>query len=117
MGDTAKSQFFFVLLSFSSLNPSISRTVRGTDLNLCTQIESDDVTCSHCKRDILLQISMVAIKLCPSTTSFSPCFHFFTCYKNDVKDMQRKLNHSMKLGCRRKAAVYPQSCIAHPERD
>ena len=55
MGDMAKSlflQFFFFFLSllssflFFSLNPCISKTVRGTGLKFCTQVESDDPTCS-----------------------------------------------------------------------
>ena len=52
MGDMAKSPFlqFFFLLSlffFFSLNPSISKTVRGTCLKFCTQVGSDDPTCSN----------------------------------------------------------------------
>ena len=50
MGDMAKSpllQFFF--LSFSllfGLNPSSSKTVRGTGLKFCTQVGFDDLMCS-----------------------------------------------------------------------
>ena len=47
MGDVAKSPFlqFFLLLSFSfSLTPSISKTVSGKGLKLCTQVGSDDST-------------------------------------------------------------------------
>ena len=56
MGDMAKSlflQFFFFLslslsflFLFFSLNPCISKTVRGTGLKFCTQVGSDDPTCS-----------------------------------------------------------------------
>ena len=54
MGDMAKSLFlqFFLSLSLSllflffSLNPCISKTVRGTGLKFCTQVGSDDPTCS-----------------------------------------------------------------------
>ena len=51
MGDMAKSpflQFFLSLLLFLffSLNPCISKTVRGTGLKFCTQVGSDDTTCS-----------------------------------------------------------------------
>ena len=49
MGDMAKGpflQFFLSLSLFFSLNPSISIAVRGTDLNFCTQVGSDDPTCS-----------------------------------------------------------------------
>ena len=50
MGDMAKSpflQFFLLLLSFFfSFNPSISKTVRGTGLKFCTQVGSNDSTCS-----------------------------------------------------------------------
>ena len=48
MGDMAKSPFLqFILLSlFFSLNPSISKTVRGTCLKYGTQVGSDDPTCS-----------------------------------------------------------------------
>ena len=45
MGDMAKSilpQFFL----FFSVNPSISKTVRGTGLKFCTQVGSDDPMCS-----------------------------------------------------------------------
>ena len=42
MGYMAKSLF---LQSFFSLNPSISKTVRGTGLKFCTQVGSDDPTC------------------------------------------------------------------------
>ena len=51
MGDTAKSPFLqFFLLSlflFFSLNPCISKTVRGKGLKCCTQVESNDSTCSE----------------------------------------------------------------------
>ena len=53
MGDMAKSpflQFFLSSLSLSlffSLNPSISKTVRGTGLKFCTQVGSNDPTCSY----------------------------------------------------------------------
>ena len=58
MGDMAKSLFlqFFFLSSFSffSLNPSISKTVRGTGLKFCTQVGSMTqcaVTCQNvCKQ-------------------------------------------------------------------
>ena len=43
MGDMAKSPFLQFLLLF---NPSISKTVRGTGLKFCTQVGSDDLTCS-----------------------------------------------------------------------
>ena len=51
MGDMAKSlflQFFLSSLSFLffSLNPYISKTVRGTGLKFCTQVGFDDPTCS-----------------------------------------------------------------------
>ena len=51
MGDMAKSlflQFFLSLLPFLffRLNPCISKTVRDTGLNFCTQVESNDPTCS-----------------------------------------------------------------------
>ena len=49
MGDMAKSlflQFFLSLFLFFSLNPSISKTIRGTDLKFCTQVGSDDLMCS-----------------------------------------------------------------------
>ena len=51
MGDMAKSLFLqFFLLSlvsfFFSLNPSISKIVRGTGLIICTQVGSDDLTCN-----------------------------------------------------------------------
>ena len=47
MGDMAKSLFFqFLLFSFFSLNPSISKTIRGTHLTFCTQVGSVDLTCS-----------------------------------------------------------------------
>ena len=51
MGDIAKSPFleFFLLPSsflFFSLNPCISKTVRDTGLNFCTQVGSDDPMCS-----------------------------------------------------------------------
>ena len=53
MGDMAKSLFLQFLLSslslsflFFSLNPSISKTVRGTGLNFCTQVGFDYPTCS-----------------------------------------------------------------------
>ena len=51
MGDMAKSpfhQFFLSLLSFLffSLNPSISKTVKGTGLKFCTQVGSNDLMCS-----------------------------------------------------------------------
>ena len=41
LGDMAKSPFLQFLFFFS-LNPSISKTVRGTDLKICTQVGSDD---------------------------------------------------------------------------
>ena len=51
MEDMSKSPFlqFFLLLSLSSffsLNPCISKTVRGAGLKFCTQVRSDDPTCS-----------------------------------------------------------------------
>ena len=52
MGDMSKSPFLQFLLSLSlslfffSLNLSISKTVRGTGLKFCTQVGSDDPTCS-----------------------------------------------------------------------
>ena len=47
MGDMAKSLFFkFSSFLFFSLNLCISKTVRGTDLKCCTQVGSDDSTCS-----------------------------------------------------------------------
>ena len=48
MGDMAKSPFlqFFLSFLFFSLNPCISKTVRGTGLNFCTQVGSNDPTCS-----------------------------------------------------------------------
>ena len=53
MADMAKTpflQFFLLLLSLSffffSLNPSISKTVRGKGLKFCTQVGSDYPTCS-----------------------------------------------------------------------
>ena len=49
MGGMAKSPFLQFLLSlflFFSLNPSISKTVRGTGLKFCTQVGSDDEICS-----------------------------------------------------------------------
>ena len=47
MGDMSKSPFLqFLLSSFFSLNPSISKTVRGTGLKFCTQVGSNDPTCS-----------------------------------------------------------------------
>ena len=52
MGDIAKSLFLQFLLSllssflFFSLNSCISKTVRGTGLKFCTQVGSDDPTCS-----------------------------------------------------------------------
>ena len=48
MGDMAKSPFLQLLslFLFFSLNPCISKTVRGTDLNFCTQVGSDDLTYS-----------------------------------------------------------------------
>ena len=50
MGDMAKSPFLQFFLSFFffffSLNPSISKTIRGTGLKFCTQVGSDDPTCS-----------------------------------------------------------------------
>ena len=49
MGDMAKSpfhQFFLSLLFlFFSLNPSTSKTIRGTGQKFCTQVGSDDLTC------------------------------------------------------------------------
>ena len=49
MEDMAKSPFLQFLLSLSflffSLNPCISKTVRGIDLKFCTQVGSDDPTC------------------------------------------------------------------------
>ena len=51
MGDMAKTPFlqFFLLLSLSfllfSLNPCISKTVRGTGLKFGTEVGSDDPTC------------------------------------------------------------------------
>ena len=55
MGDMAKGlflQFFLFLLLllfflFFSLNPSISKTIQGKDLKFCTQVGSDDPTCSN----------------------------------------------------------------------
>ena len=49
MGDMAKSLFLQFLLSllFSfNLKPSISEAVRGTYLKFCTQVGSNDSTCS-----------------------------------------------------------------------
>ena len=50
MGDMPKSPFLQFLLSllslFFSLNPSISKTVRDAGLKFCTQVGSDDPTCS-----------------------------------------------------------------------
>ena len=48
MRDMAKSSLFqFLSLSlFFSLNPSISKTVKGKNLKFCTQAGSDDPTCS-----------------------------------------------------------------------
>ena len=50
MGDMPKSSFLQFLLSlltlFFSLNPSISNTIRGAGLKFCTQVVSDDPTCS-----------------------------------------------------------------------
>ena len=47
MGDMAKSlfpQFFLLLLFlFFSLNPCISKTIRGKSLKFCTQVGSDDL--------------------------------------------------------------------------
>ena len=47
MRDMPKSQFLqFFLLSFFSLNPSISKTVRGAGVKFCIQVWPDDpVTC------------------------------------------------------------------------
>ena len=48
MQDMAKSPFLQFFLSsslFFSLNPSISKTVRGTGLQFCTQVGSVDSTC------------------------------------------------------------------------
>ena len=50
MGDMAKSQslqFFLSLLSFLffSLNPCISKTIKGTGLKICAQVGSDHPTC------------------------------------------------------------------------
>ena len=54
MGDMAKGlflQFFFFFLSllflFFSLNPCISKTVRGTGMNFCTQVGFDDSMCGN----------------------------------------------------------------------
>ena len=47
MGDMPKSPFLqFFLSLFFSLNPSISKTVRGAGLKFCAQVGSDDPTCS-----------------------------------------------------------------------
>ena len=48
MGDMEKILFlqFLSLFLFFSLNPSISKTVRGTGLKFYTQVGSDDPTCS-----------------------------------------------------------------------
>ena len=52
MGDMAKSLFLrfflsFLLVLFFSLNPSISKTVRGIYRSeICIQVGSDDQTCS-----------------------------------------------------------------------
>ena len=52
MGDIAKSLFlqFFLSLSLSflffSLNPSISKTVRGIGLIFCTEVGSNNLMCS-----------------------------------------------------------------------
>ena len=52
MGDMVKNPFlqlFFLSLSlflFLSLNPSISKTVKGTGLEVFTQVESNDLMCS-----------------------------------------------------------------------
>ena len=52
MGDMAKSpflQFFLSLLFFFRLNPSISKTVRGTGLKFCTQVGFDDPSAVICQ--------------------------------------------------------------------
>ena len=49
MGDMAKSlflQFFLSLFLFFSLNPCISKPIRGTGLKFCTQVGFVDPTCS-----------------------------------------------------------------------
>ena len=49
VGDMAKSLFlrFFLSLLFFSLNPSISKTVRGIYRSeICIQVGSDNPTCS-----------------------------------------------------------------------
>ena len=48
IGDMAKSPFlqFFLSFSFFKLNPSMSKTIRGTGLKFCTQVGSDYLTCS-----------------------------------------------------------------------
>ena len=49
MGDIPKSpfhQFFLPLSLFFSLNPGISKTVTGAGLKFCTQVGSNDPTCS-----------------------------------------------------------------------
>ena len=49
IGDMAKSPFLQFLSSLSlffSLNPSISKSVRGTGLKFCTQVGSNEPMCS-----------------------------------------------------------------------
>ena len=48
MGNMQKSPFLqlFFLSFFFSLNPSISKTVRGAGVKFCTQVVSDDPMCS-----------------------------------------------------------------------
>ena len=63
VGDMAKSQFLQFFLSslslslfFFSLNPSISKTVRGKGLKFCTQVGSNDPTCSD--QNVCIQCSL-----------------------------------------------------------
>ena len=67
MEDMAKTQFlqlFFLSFFFFSLNPSISKTVKGTGLKFCTQVGSDDPTCNDLSKCLYTMLCMCKQQQC-----------------------------------------------------
>ena len=99
-GKKSTSPFFLLslLLLFFSLNPCISKTLRGTGLNFCTQVGFNDSMCSESLR-VLHKMDDSQLETTPLRSFFGlPKFSYLmhTCPPTHISQATRDFDVAMK---------------------
>ena len=99
-GKKSTSPFFLLslLLLFFSLNPCISKTLRGTGLNFCTQVGFNDSMCSESLR-VLHKMDDSQLETTPLRSFFGlPKFSYLmrTCPPTHISQATRDFDVAMR---------------------